>query len=88
VRRTFHVVVERHANCYVAYPLGLNGGVVGEGATLEEAVADVESAIVDHLATFGGDALADEDEQPLDVHLHQLSVEVPARLRALISGTG
>ncbi|MDP2183833.1 MAG: hypothetical protein Q8K99_14890 [Actinomycetota bacterium] len=37
-------VVEQHAECYVAYPLGMRGSVVGEGATAEEALADTRSA--------------------------------------------
>ena len=39
------VIVEKHADGYVAYPLGLKGIVVGEGDTYEQALADVRSAI-------------------------------------------
>jgi predicted RNase H-like HicB family nuclease len=35
--------------------LGLNGVVVGEGDTYEEATADVKSALQFHLETFGPD---------------------------------
>ena len=37
------VIVEKHADGYVAYPLGLKGVVVGEGDTYEEALADVKA---------------------------------------------
>jgi predicted RNase H-like HicB family nuclease len=47
------VLVEKHPDGYLAYPLKMNGGVVGEGNTFEEAVADVTSAIVFHIETFG-----------------------------------
>jgi len=47
------IIVEKHADGYVAYPLGLKGVVVGEGDTYEEALADVKSAIRFHLETFG-----------------------------------
>ncbi|MFL5700671.1 MAG: type II toxin-antitoxin system HicB family antitoxin [Ktedonobacteraceae bacterium] len=47
------IIVEKHADGYVAYPLGLKGVVVGEGDTYEEALADVKSAIQFHLETFG-----------------------------------
>jgi predicted RNase H-like HicB family nuclease len=47
------VLVEKHPDGYVAYPLKMNGGVVGEGDTFEEAVADVTSAIEFHIETFG-----------------------------------
>jgi Uncharacterised protein family (UPF0150). len=49
--------VEKHADGYVAYPLGLKGVVVGEGDTYEEALADVKSAIRFHIETFGQDVL-------------------------------
>ncbi len=47
------IVVERHSDGYVAYPLGITGVVVGEGDTYEEALADVRSAIAFHIETFG-----------------------------------
>jgi len=50
--RHFKVVVEKHPDGYVAYPLGLKGVVVGEGETSEEALSDVKSAIRFHLETF------------------------------------
>jgi predicted RNase H-like HicB family nuclease len=49
------IIVEKHADGYVAYPLGLKGVVVGEGDTYEEALADVKSAIRFHLEAFGPD---------------------------------
>ncbi len=55
------IVVERHPEGYVAYPIGLKGAVVGEGDTLNEAIADVESAIKFHIETFGKDAFAEEE---------------------------
>ena len=51
------VIVEKHSDGYVAYPLGLKGVVVGEGTTYEEALADVRSAIRFHIDTFGDDFL-------------------------------
>ncbi len=47
------IVVEKHSDCYVAYPLGIDGVIVGEGATHNEALADVQSAINFHIETFG-----------------------------------
>ncbi len=52
------IVVERHSDGYVAYPLGIAGVVVGEGDTYEEAVADVKSAIAFHIETFGPEVIA------------------------------
>lgn len=49
------IIVEKHRDGYVAYPLGLKGIVIGEGDTYEEALADVKSAIHFHIETFGKD---------------------------------
>ena len=50
------IIVEKHSEGFVAYPLGLNGVVVGEGNTYEEALANVYSAIKFHIETFGDEA--------------------------------
>lgn len=51
--RQYEVIVEKHLDGYVVYPLGLKGVVVGEGDTYEAALADVQSAIQFHIASFG-----------------------------------
>ena len=56
----FKIVVEKHSDGYVAYPLDLKGVVVGEGDTYEEALADVKSAIRFHIETFGKQVLEAE----------------------------
>jgi predicted RNase H-like HicB family nuclease len=61
--KQFKIIVEKHPDAYVAYPLGIKGVVVGEGQTYEEALADVRSAIGFHLESFGQDAL--EPETPV-----------------------
>ncbi len=61
--KTWKILVERHPDGYVAYPLGLKGVVVGEGETYEEALADCESAVRFHIETFGADVL--EVESPV-----------------------
>ena len=55
--RQLKIVVEKHQDGYVAYPLGLKGVVVGQGETYENALADVESAIRFHVETFGQDVV-------------------------------
>lgn len=55
------IIVEKHPEGYVAYPLGLKGVVIGEGDTYEEAMADVKSAIKFHIETFGKDALESDE---------------------------
>jgi predicted RNase H-like HicB family nuclease len=61
--KRYKIIVEKHADGYVAYPLGLKGVVVGQGDTYEEALADVRSAIRFHIDTFGEDVL--EVEPPI-----------------------
>jgi predicted RNase H-like HicB family nuclease len=51
------VIVEKHSDGYVAYPLGLKGVVVGEGDSYDAALADVRSAIKFHIDSFGPEAL-------------------------------
>jgi predicted RNase H-like HicB family nuclease len=58
--RQFKIIVEKHSDGYVAYPLGMKGVVVGEGESYEEALSDVTSAIRFHLETFGDEALSED----------------------------
>jgi predicted RNase H-like HicB family nuclease len=55
--RKFKIVVEKHPDGYVAYPLGLKGVVVGQGDRYEEALSDIKSAIRFHIETFGKEVL-------------------------------
>ena len=61
--KNIKIIVEKHSDGYVAYPLGIQGIVVGEGNTYEEALADVRSAILFHVETFGAETL--ELESPV-----------------------
>ncbi len=61
--RKYKIILEKHPDGYVAYPLGIKGVVVGEGDTYEEALSDVKSAIRFHIDTFGPDVL--EVEPPI-----------------------
>jgi len=67
------IVVEKHPDGYVAYPLGLNGVVVGEGDSYEEALLDVKSAIAFHVETFGKGAL-DTDSQVLEAFVAEATL--------------
>ena len=59
--RHVKIIVERHQEGYVAYPIGLKGVIVGEGDTYEEALEDVKSAIRFHMETFKEDISEAED---------------------------
>lgn len=71
--KQFKIIVERHPDGYVAYPLGLKGVVVGEGDTYGEALADAKSAILFHIKTFGDDVL-DTDSPVLEAFIEEARV--------------
>ena len=53
--KQYKIVVEKHPDTFVAYPLGMKGVVVGQGDTYEDALMDVKSAIKFHIDTFGNE---------------------------------
>jgi predicted RNase H-like HicB family nuclease len=53
MNRPLKIIVEKHEDGYVAYPIGVRGVVVGQGETYEEAVNDLKSAIRFHVESFG-----------------------------------
>jgi predicted RNase H-like HicB family nuclease len=57
--KQFKIIIEKHSDGYVAYPVGVVGAVVGQGDTYEEALADVKSAITCYIEVFGKDILDD-----------------------------
>ncbi len=71
--KQFKVIVEKHADGYVAYPLGLKGVVVGQGNTYEEALVDVKSAIAFHIDTFGSDVF-ESDGPVLEVFVTEAGI--------------
>ena len=74
--RPFKIIVEKHPDGYVAYPLGLKGIVVGEGDTYEEALSDAKSAIRFHIETFGFDAVLDAEAPVLEAFVAEAGVAV------------
>ena len=73
--RLLKIIVEKHEDGYVAYPVGLKSTVVGEGDTFDEAVADITSAIKFHIETFGDEEF-ETDEPILDVFIAEAGVAV------------
>ncbi len=69
----FKIVIEKHPDGYVAYPLGVKGIVVGEGDTYEEALADVQSAIRFHIETLGPEVL-DVESPVLEAFVTEMGV--------------
>ena len=67
------IVVERHPDGFIAYPLGVEGAVIGEGDTYEEALADAESALKFHIETFGPDVI-DSQNPVLEAYVEEIAV--------------
>ncbi|MCX5671895.1 MAG: type II toxin-antitoxin system HicB family antitoxin [Planctomycetota bacterium] len=68
------IIVEKHPDGYVAYPLGLKGVVVGEGDSYEEALDDVRSAIRFHIETFGKEVFTEEESPVLEAFIAEAGV--------------
>ncbi len=75
MEQQFKVVVEKHLDGYVAYPLGLKGVVVGDGDSHEEALENVKSAIKFHIETFGKEVF-EEDESVLEAFVTEAGVSI------------
>lgn len=72
--KQFKIIVEKHPDGYVAYPLGLKGVVVGQGDTDEEALSDVKSAIRFHIEIFG-EAVLDIESPILEAFVTEAGIE-------------
>lgn len=67
------LIIERHLDGFVSYPLGLKGVVVGQGDSYDEALADVRSAIKFHIETFGSDAF-EMDSPVLEAYIAETPI--------------
>lgn len=73
--KNYKIVIEKHSDGYVAYPLNLKGVVVGQGDSYEEALEDVKSAIRFHIETFGDDVF-DMDPPLLEAFVAEAGVSI------------
>lgn len=74
VMKQIKIIIEKHSDGYVAYPVGIKGIVVGEGDTYEEALKDVQSALKFHIETFGAGMLDGEDGPVLEAFIAETTV--------------
>jgi len=72
--RRIKIIVEKHKDGYVAYPIGLKGVVVGQGDNYEEAMQDVRSAICFHMETFGKKVFS--NDAPMEAFIAEVEVGV------------
>lgn len=68
------IVVEEHPDGFVAHARGVEGVVVGQGETYEEALADVRSAIQFHQAQFGKEAVVTPKEPEPEEEIGEVPV--------------
>ena len=61
MKKQIKVIVEKHLDGYVAYPLGMKGVVVAQGDSYEEVLSEIKSAIDFHIETFGKEVFEDQD---------------------------
>lgn len=71
--KSLKIIVEKHPDGYVAWPLGVQGVVVGEGETYEQALADVKSALQFHVDSLGKEVL-NADPPVLEAFVAEMSV--------------
>ena len=71
--KSMKIIVEKHPDGYIAYPLGIQGVVVGEGDTYEDALNDVRSAIAFHVETFG-ESVLESDSSVLEAFVVEAMV--------------
>jgi hypothetical protein len=62
--RVIKLIVERHPDTYIAYPLGIVGACVSQGDTYEEALAEVK-VMLKELVDIYGEELFDDNENPV-----------------------
>ncbi|MDR4504504.1 MAG: type II toxin-antitoxin system HicB family antitoxin [Candidatus Scalindua sp.] len=72
--KRYKIIVEKHPDGYVAYPLGIKGVLVGQGDSYEDALTDVKSAIKFHIETFGEEIL-DIDPPILEAFVAEAGIE-------------
>ena len=73
--KVIKIIIEKHPDIYVAYPLGLKGVVIGQGDSYESALEDLKSAIKFHIETFGSEAL-EIDSPVLEAFIAETKVSV------------
>lgn len=69
----YKIIIEKHPDGFIAYPIGLKGIIVGEGDSYEDALADVKSAIRFHIESFGAQAF-DADFPVLEAFVAEISI--------------
>ncbi|MGO9387791.1 MAG: type II toxin-antitoxin system HicB family antitoxin [Methanobacterium sp.] len=70
--KNINIIIEKHQQGYVAYPLGLSGVLLSEGNTYQEALENIKSTIKFHLETFRKETF--EDEAIIETFIDEITV--------------
>lgn len=73
--KTIKIIVEKNEDGFIAYPIGINGVIIGQGDTYEEAMSDIKSAIKFHTETFGNTVMESEPKI-LEAFLTETGIEI------------
>ena len=73
MEKQLKIIVEKHPDGYIAYPLGLKGIVVGQGDSYQAVLDDVRSAVAFHVQTFGEDSIT-EDSPVIEAFVAEAAV--------------
>ena len=73
--KRYKIIVEKHPDGYVAYPLGIKGVVVGQGDSYEETIGYVKSAIKFYIEIFG-EELFDIDPLVLEAFVAETGIDL------------
>ncbi len=73
MKKQIKIIVEKHRDGYVAYPIGLKGVVVAQGDSYDEVLKEVKSAIDFHIETFGKEVF-DAEDVVMDVFVAETQV--------------
>lgn len=73
--KRFKIIIERHPDEYIAYPVGFKGIITGRGRTTQEALEDVKAAIIYRITTFGEEVL-ELDSPVLDAFIADTGITV------------
>ena len=72
-RPNIKIIIEKHKDGYLGYPIGLKGVVIGQGDSYEDALKDTRSAIRFHIESFGGEAF-DGQEPVLEAFVAEAEI--------------
>jgi len=75
MQKPFRILIEKHASRYVAYPIGIEDVIVGEGNTYDEALDDIKSALRFHIEKFGKNVF-DSDDPVLEVFIAEAVIAI------------